>query len=128
MARSRQKKPRRKSPENTEVSGFSFEDTDYRGRRVYLPPGRWEWKILQPHPDLAGHEEWVRTTATDPDLVAFEEDVEDIEIHASYYDISEAKKYLWVPMKYTIEGGKVITAYWVSDIRTTVARVVWRKK
>lgn len=118
--------------DDTDIPDFSFEATDFQGRIVYLPPGRWKWKIIEAgaHYDLLGYEKQVMNTAIDPDLVAFEQGTEDIEIHASY-DVGTgiySKKYLWVPIKYVGERGKVITAYWVENIKKSVKRIIWRKK
>jgi len=130
MAKLRQKKNH--NDYDTEIPDFSFEATDYKGRIVYLPPGRWKWKIIEAgaHYDLIGYEQQVKNTAIDPDVVAFEHGTESIEIHASY-DVGigiYAKKYLWVPIKYDKNKGKIITAYWVPNIKETVTDVKWRKK
>jgi hypothetical protein len=129
MAKSPQKKKPSPRINSTEASGFSFEATDFEGRIVYLPPGRWEWKIISVHPDLCGYENAVKTTAIDPQIVVFEEDIENIEIHVTY-DLGQGKhsnKYLWVPIRYTGDVGKVITAYWLPELKPNISRIKWRK-
>lgn len=129
MGKSQSKK--KEAVASTEATSFSFEVTDFRGGVVYLPPGRWEWKILEVHPDLRGYEEAVKSTALDPDIVFHEEDIQDMEIRATY-DLGigiYSKKYLWVPIKYIAEKGLVVTAYWLPDIKPgKYKKIEWRRK
>jgi hypothetical protein len=116
-----------KFTDSTDSAGFSFDGTDFKGRLVYLPAGRWNWKIIVPHPDLIGYENELISTALDPDLVCFEEGLDDIEIHASF-DIGKPKKYLWVPIKYMNDKGLVVTAHWIPRIKEKVTKIIWRRK
>ncbi len=124
-----QKKKKKVKENSTDSPGFYFEDTDYEGRTVYLPLGRWENKILIVHPDLAGYENTVRQVAVDPQIVAFEDEIGDLEIHASY-DVGKdiySKKWLWLPIKYKGNVGKILSAHWVTEIKKKIIKVTWRK-
>lgn len=118
-------------PDTTADVSFSFEGTDYKGRIVSLPAGRWEWKILARHPDLAGYEEAVKSTALDPDVVLQEYDVKHVEIHGTR-DLGTglySGKILWVPIRFKGERALVITAHWLRKIKPRqYESIVWRRK
>jgi len=113
---------------------FTFEGTDFRGRAVSLLTERWESKILQAHPDLKGYVNAVERTALDPDIVLEEYNIQDVEIHASYDRGTGiySGKYLWVPIRYKMERGEVLTAYWLRDLKDRKYRKYriseWRRK
>ncbi len=134
MGKSQHQKPsrpaRKSKQKSSKKTGFHFEEICFDGKTVYLPDGRWEWKILGSHPDMAGYEETVRGTAVDPELVAYEPDLEDVRIHASY-DVGHgvyAKKYLWVPIRFTGDKGLILTAHWTENIKPGVVRIECRRK
>src|SRR5262245_26928876 len=114
MERSDRKKSK---PIQTETDGFQFEDTDkVDGRIVYLPPGRWENKILRDHPEMSGYEERVKETALDPDLICYEENAVQEEVRA-VFDKSRGL-YVWVPIKLVeFDKWRVKSAYFVREIR-----------